>query len=160
MCHDEIGLCAINMLTIIGSNFEQNFESSYEHLKKKYSLWPFTIAYWISTLILKLEMALCAICTCWLDETISDPYQKPKLSMELEVPTRWPRMALKSHTKTNLSHKMGEEWNSRIPKPDGRSRKPALVCTSSISCVAPFLLCQEGCVLTESIAIFKSALEE
>ena len=34
MCHDEIGLCAINMLTIIGSNFEQNFESSYEHLKK------------------------------------------------------------------------------------------------------------------------------
>jgi hypothetical protein len=65
MCVDEIGLCAQNMLTILGSIVDTTIGKAYWSLKERESsLWSFITFVFLETLILELGMAVCRFLNC------------------------------------------------------------------------------------------------
>ena len=67
-----------NILTILVLIVNRNGEDICHHLKRKENL-----HFGILSLILKLEMTICLICNCELDETILDLIQRSTLSAGL-----------------------------------------------------------------------------
>ena len=87
ICYNEIRLCAQYTLTILGSIENTIWEGLCNHFEKWRIITLTSYNLCISTPILKHEMTICVIHSCYPDETIPNLIQWSKMSLELEEPT-------------------------------------------------------------------------